>query len=71
MIKGFVMSDNNYLDPEWRMLICAGAGAQKIARELHSFKTRMQIFWNRQYADEMSNNVRVSHHHDISITLSN
>lgn len=27
--------------------------------------------WNRQYADEMSNNIRISHHHDISITLSN
>lgn len=27
--------------------------------------------WSRQYADEMSNNIRASHHHDISISLSN
>lgn len=38
MIKGFIMTDNNYLDYEWRMIICAGAGTHKIARELHSFR---------------------------------
>lgn len=27
--------------------------------------------WNRQYADEMSDNIRAPHHDDISITLSN
>lgn len=38
IIKGFIMSDNNHLDHEWRVLIYAGAGAHKIAMEFHGFR---------------------------------
>lgn len=65
---GFIMSDNNCLNLEWRMLICTGAGAREDCGRITRLRGGVQVFWNRQYADEMSNSVRMSHQHDISIT---
>lgn len=43
MIIGFIMSDNNYLDHEWRVIISVGAGAHEIAMGLHGFGNTCKI----------------------------
>lgn len=65
---GFLLSDDNCLNLQWRMLICTGAGAREDCSRNTRLRGGVQVFWNRQYADEMSNSVRMSHQHDISIT---
>ena len=71
-IKGFIMSDNNYLDHEWRMLICAGAGAHKIARELHSFRHAHRYleppiyWWNVQQHKGFSSSWHINYSKQLS-----
>ena len=70
------MSDNNYLDREWKMLICAGAGAHKIARELHSFRHACKyleppIFcWNVKQHKGLSSSWHINYSEQLSfVTL--
>lgn len=72
MIKGFIMSDNNYLDHEWGMLICAGAGAHKIARELHSFRHACKYleppicWWNVKQHKGLSSSWHINYSEQLS-----